>query len=245
MSSVLVNCMVMKGNLTPVRREMLQCKLGGVGDTDVVIPPCSMQFVLSFARWRGISRMAPGEKGSRAREFLLGLRCEKQGRKKKAEVYRGNWKAKKTASKKLMTKSAACLHWFVCCCFLLFNVSQSRCLLFIEFVVLESAFLFMMILHISGTNIHLIEMLFKENMFPIKGPGPFQQVCQRPIGHSSNQVSQILGNKRRATLVWEHPFTVIKARLIQRHYWKFDEWICIFMLFQKSDFSALLFFCCT
>ena len=146
------------------------------------------------------------------------------------------------ASKKSMAKSAACLHWFVCCCFLLFNVSQWRCLLFIEFVVLESAFLLMMILHISSKDIHLIEMLFKEDMFPIKGPGPFQQACQRPIGHSSNQVSQILANKRRATLVWEHPFTVNKARLIQRHYWKFDEWICISMLFQKSDFSALLFF---
>ena len=34
----------------------------------------------------------------------------------------------------------------------------------------------MMILQISSTDIHLIEMLFEENMFPIKGPGPVQQV---------------------------------------------------------------------
>ena len=147
--------------------------------------------------------MAPGEKGSkRPRISVWAYDVRKKGR-----IFgsgsRGNWKAKKRLVKKSMAKKAACLHWFVCCCvLLLFNVSQWRCLLFIEFVVLESAFLLMMILHISGTNIHLIEMLFKENMFPIKGPGPFQQVCQRPIGHSSNQVSQILGNKRRATLVW-------------------------------------------
>ena len=176
-------------------------KSRGFGDADVVIPPCSMQFVLSFPRWRGISRMAPGEKGSkRPRISVWAYDVRKKGR-----IFgsgsRGNWKAKKRLVKKSMAKKAACLHWFVCCCFLLlFNVSQWRCLLFIEFVVLESAFLLMMILHISGSNIHLIEMLFKENMFPIKGPGPFQQVCQRPIGHSSNQVSQIFRQQKEGYL---------------------------------------------
>lgn len=50
-------------------------------------------------------KKAPGP-----REFLLGLRCEKQGRKKEADVYRGNWKAKKRLVEKSMAKSAACLH---------------------------------------------------------------------------------------------------------------------------------------
>jgi len=74
--------MVMKGKLTPVKRGMLQCKKsGGFGDTDtdVLIPPCSMQFVLSFSKVKGHIKDGTRRKRLLAPEnFLLGLRCEKK-----------------------------------------------------------------------------------------------------------------------------------------------------------------------